>query len=116
MLIFLILIVLSLILIFYLKSNKNLNKTIPYVKDGYYPFIGNLFSLINNRTKYLMKCRQKYGETFKIKLLNQTIIFILNPSDWTNVIRNQSFLFMGDTFSKTIFDMDHNFFGDFTFF
>jgi cytochrome P450 len=81
------------------------------VKDGYYPFIGNLFSLINNRTKFLMKSRQKYGESFKMKLLNQTIIFILNPSDWTNVIRNQSFLFMGDTFSKTIFDMDHNFFG-----
>lgn len=92
-----------------------MNDSIPYVKEGYYPLIGNLFSLINNRTNYLIKCREKYGETFKIKLFSQTIIFILNPSDWTNVIKNQSFLFMGDTFSKNIFDMDHNFFGYFLF-
>lgn len=108
------LIILFILLIYYYYLKINQYDDL-YVKDGYYPIIGNLFSLIYNRNKYLIKCQEKYGDCFKIKLFNQTIIFLINPSDWINIIKNQSFSFMGDTFSKHIFNMDHNFFGIFLF-
>lgn len=86
-------------------------RSIPFVKEGFYPLIGHLFVLMNNRTNHLKKFSQIYGNVFQMKIFNQTIVFLLNPSDWSIINRNQSFEFLGDRFSREIFDMDHNFFG-----
>ena len=90
------------------RSNES---GIPFVKEGYYPFIGHLFVFLRNRTNHLKKFDQIYGKVFQMKLFNETIVFLLHPSDWSIVNRNSSFEFLGETFSKRIFDMDHNFFG-----
>ncbi|CAM4842435.1 unnamed protein product [Rotaria magnacalcarata] len=109
--IYIIIVIIIFLLIYYNKRNNIEIDAIEYVRDGCYPIIGNLFSLIKNRTQFLKNSREIYGDCFKVKLLNQTIIFILNPFDWINIIKNRSLQFMGEQFSRTIFDLDHNFFG-----
>lgn len=109
--IFGLLFVLLLILIYLYQYRRRSSGSIPFVKEGYYPLIGHLFVFVHNRTNSLNKSREKYGNIFEMKVLKQRFIFVTNPLDWPIVIRNPSFRFLGDLFSKRIFDMDHNFFG-----
>ena len=50
-------------LLFYiLQSNNEKNSSIPYAKYQSYPVVGHLFSILRNRTKFLMECQQRYGQ------------------------------------------------------
>jgi len=98
-----------LLVIYYLKVKFNADEF--DVKDKYLPIIGHLCLFLNNRNENLKLFHLQYGNCFNLYLFNQRIRFLLDPKDWLNVNRNRSFVFLGETFSRRIFDMTHNFFG-----
>lgn len=106
---------LFLLLILFIYFNqyrrRRSNESIPFVKEGYFPWIGHLLIFMYDRTNYLKKFEKIYGSIFQMKVFEQKFVFVTNPSDWSILIRNHSLTFLGDLFSKRIFNMDHNFFG-----
>jgi hypothetical protein len=100
-----ILAVIVFILFYFLRSNNIDVSSIPYAKYGSYPIVGHLFSFLHDRTKLLMECYERYGQCFRIRLLNQCFILILSPSDWTTIIRNQAFYFPGSDHVQHLFDV-----------
>jgi hypothetical protein len=105
----LILAVIVLFLTYFLHSNKDRDPSIPYAKYGSYPIIGHLFSFMNNRTKLLLECTQRYGQCFRIKVLNEHYTMISSHADWMTVVRNQSFQFAGIDFGIKIFGLSSSF-------
>ena len=99
------------LLIYLLHSNHGENSSIPYVKYKNHPIVGHLFPFLRDRTKFLMDCQERYGQCFKIRLLNQRFILILSPPDWASVIRNQSFYFPVLEHGKHIFGLSNDMFG-----
>jgi hypothetical protein len=108
---FIILIAVICLLIYFLRSNDSENSSIPYVKHESYIVVGHLFSFLHDRTKFLIECHQKYGQCFKIRILNQCLTFIVSPTDWTAILRNQSFYFPLNEQALSIFDLSNNFSG-----
>jgi hypothetical protein len=104
-----ILAVITFVFIYFLRSNDDENSSIPYVTHGSYPIVGHLFSFIGDRTKFLRECQQRYGQCFKLWVFNQRFIVITSPSDWTAIIRNQSFYFPLIEFAMQIFDLENNY-------
>lgn len=107
----LILIIVVFILFYFLHSNNIEDSSIPYAKYKSYPIVGHLFAFVHDRGELLMKCRQLYGQYFRIRLLNQHFIMILCPSDWPSIIRNQSFYFPKHDLFANIFDVTSSFVG-----
>ncbi len=101
----LILAALTLLLRYFLHSNNDEDLSIPYATYGSYPIVGHLFSFVRDRKKLVIECRQRYGECFRIRALNQRFIMILSHTDWMTIVRNQSFEFMGKDFGMKIFDL-----------
>jgi hypothetical protein len=101
----LILAAIVLLLSYFLYSNNGGDPTIPYATYGSYPIVGHLFSFINDRTKFLLECGQRYGQCFRIKLFNQYYIMVLSYADWASIIRNQSLYFPGMEFGMQIFGL-----------
>ncbi|UJR19250.1 hypothetical protein I4U23_022378 [Adineta vaga] len=95
-------------LIYFLRSNHGDKSSIPYVTHENYPVVGHLFSFLRNRTKFLMDCKQRYGQYFKIRLFNQRFTLVLSPPDWAAIIRNQSFYFPAGDLGMQIFDLSNN--------
>ena len=90
-------------LAYFLRSRDGGDQSIPYATYGSYPVIGHLLSFIRCRTELLLACGQKYGQCFRIKVLNQRFTMILSYADWMTVIRNQSLKFNGEDFGMQIF-------------
>ena len=111
LLISLIVIIITFLVIYLRHSNDDKASSIPYATYRSYPIVGHLFSFIRDRTKFLLDCQQRYGQCFRIRLINQSFIFLLSPSDWTTIIRNQSFYFPSVEHGKNIFDMPQEVFG-----
>jgi hypothetical protein len=107
------LVIIVFILFYFLRSNNSDGSSIPYAKHGYYPIVGHLFSFLGDRTKFLMECYERYGQFFRIRLLNQHFILILSPSDWTTIIRNQAFYFPVSDHAVHIFDASADSTGNF---
>ncbi len=101
----LILVVIAFVLLYFLHFNDGEVSSIPYAKHESYPIVGHLFSFLRDRTKFLMECYERYGQCFRIRLLNQRFTFILSPPDWTSIIRNQSFYFPSDDHVIHLFDL-----------
>lgn len=105
----LILTVIILLFTYFLNSNKNGNKSIPFATYGSYPIVGHLFAFTKNRSQLLIECAKRYGPCFRIKLFNQYYTMIISYADWTTVIRNQSVQFNGGDFGIRIFDLSSSF-------
>ncbi len=99
-----ILIVIGYLLIHLFQSNDSGNSSIPYAKHESYPIVGHLFSFLRDRKKFLMECRQQYGQCFQIRVFNQRFTFILSPTDWTSIMRSSSFYFPADDLLTAVFD------------
>ena len=100
-----ILIATAFFLFYYLFFNTDQSSSsIPYAKYGHYPIVGHLFSFLRDRTKFLIECYQRYGTCFKVRLLNQHFIMVFSPSDWTSIMRNQSFYFPAADHIEHLFD------------
>ena len=93
------------LLAYFLHYKENEDSSIPYAAYGSYPIVGHLFAFLNDRTKLLMECRQRYGGCFRIRVLNQRFTMILSHGDWTTVLRNQSLQFSPIDFGVKIFDL-----------
>lgn len=85
--------------------------SIPFVRNNWYPVVGHLFAFIADRTNFVIDCRQRYGQCFSMKILNQKITFLLNPFDWPTISRNRSFYFPGPEFAAKTFNMSLDCFG-----
>jgi hypothetical protein len=101
------------ILIYLLFFNNGKPSLIPYVKNGDYPFLGFLYPYFADRTNFVMDCRRRYGSCFAVKLLNQKLIFVLSPSDWPTIVRNQSLYFPSRELGMKVFDTCHHALGKF---
>lgn len=99
------------LLIYFLQKTDDKNSSIPYATYGSYPIIGHLFPFIYNRKKLMIDCQQRYGQCFKIRLVNQYFIFVISPTDWTNIIRNPLFSFPANDLSTKVFDASSDLFG-----
>jgi hypothetical protein len=98
------------LLIYFLHSNDAELSSIPYVTYKSYPIVGHLLSFRRDQTKFLMDCQLRYGQCFKIRLLNQPFTLVLSPSDWATIIRNPSFYFPSGDLAIHIFDLSTNFY------
>ncbi len=105
LLITLIVIIITFLAIYFRHSNNDKVSSIPYATYGNYPIVGHMFYFIRNRTKFLLDCQQRYGQCFRIRLINQRFIFLLSPSDWTTVNRSRSFYLPSVELGKNIFDI-----------
>ena len=97
--------VIAILLFYFLQSNHGKNSSIPYVTYKNCPLVGHLFSFIADPKKFLMECQQRFGQSFKIRLFTQPFVFLLSPSDWTTIIRNQSFYFPATELAMQNFDI-----------
>jgi hypothetical protein len=102
-------------LLYYLQSNDVGDSTIPYAKYQSYPIIGHLIPFLGCRAKLLTECRQRYGECFRIRVFSQYFTMISSHTDWTNVVRSQSFEFAGIDFAVKIFDVSPTFLSEYLF-
>jgi hypothetical protein len=96
------------LLIYFLRSNVSENSSVPYVTHESYVVVGHLFAFLHDRTKFLMKCHQQYGQCFKIRLLNEYLTLVVSPTDWAAILRNQSFYFPLNEQILPIFDLSNN--------
>jgi hypothetical protein len=108
-----ILAVMACISIYFLYYNDGEKSSIPYVTHANYPIVGHLFSFLRDRTKFLMDCRQRYGQCFKIRLFNQHFTLVLSPPDWAMIIRNPSFYFPSTEHGMQIFGLSKTLLGKF---
>lgn len=102
--------VITYLCIYLFRSNSEKNSSIPYVAHGSYPLIGHVISFIRDRKAFLMRCQQRYGQCFKIRLFNQCFTFVLSPSDWTTIMRNPAFYFPANVLSTNLFDTSVDYF------
>lgn len=107
----LVLLAIACLLFYIFRSNDETNPSIPYATYQSYPIVGHLFAFLRNRTKFLMECQQRYGHSFKIRIFRQRFVLVLNPADWTTVVRNSSFYLPTDDFMAMIFGAQANFSG-----
>jgi hypothetical protein len=75
--------------------------------------VGHLFAFLADRTKFVIDCRQRYGQCFSSKIVNQQITFLLSPFDWPIISRNRSFYFPGPEFAAKTFNISPDCFGKF---
>jgi len=96
------------LLIYFLHSNDGENSSIPYVTYKSYPIVGHLFPFLRDRTNFLMDCQQRYGQCFKIRLLNRRFTLVHSLPDWTAIIRSQSFHLPVTKHLIQLFDVSNN--------
>jgi hypothetical protein len=111
-----ILVAIACLLIYLLQSHDDEKTSIPHVTYGSYPIVGHLFSFLRDRTKFLINCKQRYGQCFKIRLFNQRFTLVLSPQDWTSIIRNQAFYFPSNDFAMPVFDLLSDYSGRYQYF
>lgn len=96
------------LLMYFLRFNQEEKSSIPYVTYKSYPIIGHLLPFLRDRTTFLIDCHQRYGQCFRIRLLNQPLTLVISPPDWMAIIRNQSFHFPATDHLIHIFDVSNN--------
>ena len=107
----LIFVLITCLCIYLFRSNSDENSSIPYAAHESYPLIGHVISSIRDRKAFLTRCRQRYGQCFKIRFFNKRFTFVLSPSDWTIILRNPAFYFPGNDVAKNLFDTFVDYFG-----
>lgn len=98
-------------IVYFLHSTEEKNSSIPFVTYKRSPILGHLIPFLRDRTTFLLECKKLYGPCFRIRLINQDLILILSPSDWSGILRNSSFYFPVDVHAKRLFDITGRFRG-----
>ena len=87
--------IVGLLLCFYLshqylkrKYGNNTSSSIPFVTEGCLPIIGHALSLGWDRKTFYVKCSERYGSVFQIRVFYKTLTVLLNPRDWVTVMRH----------------------------
>lgn len=92
--------VLVLSAIFILRKNPSSSSTTPSTEDGavppepprvpfWVPFVGNALAFGRDSQGYLQQCQKTYGDAFRLKMMGQDYVFVLDPFSFPNVFREE---------------------------
>ncbi|CAF1317025.1 unnamed protein product [Rotaria magnacalcarata] len=95
-----------------LKGASNTSLPIPFVKNGCLPIIGHLIPFLKDKSKFIFECQRSYGSRFFIELFSQRMIFLLDPNDWSPVIRNPNLSLPVKDFGTKTFGISRGFLDD----
>ena len=92
--------VLVLSAIFILRKNPSSSSTTTSTEDGavppepprvpfWVPFVGNALAFGRDSQGYLQQCQKTYGDAFRLKMMGQDYVFVLDPFSFPNVFREE---------------------------
>jgi hypothetical protein len=53
------------------------------------PFVGNALDFGRNSQGFLQQCQAAYGDAFRLKMMGQDYVFVLDPFSFPNVFREE---------------------------
>jgi hypothetical protein len=53
------------------------------------PFVGNALAFGRDSQGYLQQCQKTYGDVFRLKMMGQDYVFVLDPFSFPNVFREE---------------------------
>ncbi|XP_053571050.1 cytochrome P450 7B1 [Bombina bombina] len=77
-----------LLILWFLLNRRRRRSGEPPLENGWIPFLGLAFEYKKDPLKFLYSKQQKYGNTFTVHVAGRYITFIMDPSQFQNVIRH----------------------------
>jgi hypothetical protein len=72
------------------RSSADPSSAAPPPRVPYWlPFVGNALAFGRDSQGYLQRCQQQYGDAFRLKMMGQDYVFVLDPFSFPNVFREE---------------------------